>query len=178
MAPEPLHVDPEALRVAANGLLSAAKDIPAPPEPFNATGSDPLSQALAARIKAVEAPLIEGLPTTKADATQTAENVAKAAKAYEDTDRRLGDDIKRRTFPDPERNGQVRAAGFGTWKQEPPPVPVDPKNMTEAQARAAWTAVNDDIAQYSARCGRTFVLPSEGAAYNACVADRGPLLDR
>lgn len=99
MAPEPLHVDPEALRVAANGLLGAARDIPAPPEPFNVTGSDPLSQALAARTKAVEAPLIEGLPTTKADATQTAENVAKAANAYESTDQQLADKINKRTFP-------------------------------------------------------------------------------
>lgn len=61
----------------------------------------------------------------------------------------------------------------------PPPVPpVDPKDMTEAQARAEWDAVNNDIARWNARCGRTFVLPNEQAAYDICIADRVPLLER
>jgi hypothetical protein len=73
----------------------------------------------------------------------------------------------------------IHAVDSRTWKQDPQlPMPVDPKDMTEAEARAAWEAVNADMARYSARCGRTFVLPNEQAAYDACLADRGPLLDR
>lgn len=60
----------------------------------------------------------------------------------------------------------------------PPAPPVDPKDMAEAQARAAWDAVNHDIARWNARCGCTFALPDEQAAYDACIADRGPLLER
>lgn len=66
-----------------------------------------------------------------------------------------------------------------SWKQDPPsPMPGDPKDMTAVQARAAWDAVNADIARYNARCGRTFVLPNEQAAYDACIADKGSLLER
>lgn len=52
------------------------------------------------------------------------------------------------------------------------------KDMTAVQARAAWDAVNADIARYNARCGRTFVLPNEQAAYDACIADKGSLFER
>lgn len=66
-----------------------------------------------------------------------------------------------------------------SWKQDPPsPMPGDPKDMTAVQARAAWDAVNADIARYNARCGRTFVLPNEQAAYDACIADKGSLFER
>lgn len=57
-------------------------------------------------------------------------------------------------------------------------MPGDPKDMTAVQARAAWDAVNADIARYNARCGRTFVLPNEQAAYDACIADKGSLFER
>ncbi len=44
-------------------------------------------------------------------------------------------------------------------------MPGDPKDMTAVQARAAWDAVNADIARYNALMrGRTFVLPNEQAA--------------
>ncbi|WP_204806836.1 hypothetical protein [Mycobacterium riyadhense] len=76
------------------------------------------------------------------------------------------------------RRGAIQAVN-SRWKQEPRlPRPDDPKEMTEAQARAAWEAVNADIARYNARCGRTFVLPNEQPAYDACMADRGYLLER
>ncbi|SON63146.1 hypothetical protein MSIMFI_04676 [Mycobacterium simulans] len=76
------------------------------------------------------------------------------------------------------RRGAIHAVD-SHWKQDPQlPAPDDPKDMTEAQARAAWEAVNADIARYNARCGRTFVLPNEQAAYDACMAGRGPLLER
>ena len=47
------------------------------------------------------------------------------------------------TFPQtPPTNGQVRAVDNHTFKQDPPsPLPVDPKDMTEAEARAAWAGV-------------------------------------
>ncbi|MBV9321081.1 MAG: hypothetical protein JO106_14420 [Mycobacterium sp.] len=59
--------------------------------------------------------------------------------------------------------GTIRAVDNRTWKQDPsqPTPAVDPKDMTAAQARAAWDAVNGDIARWSARCGRTFILPNE-----------------
>jgi hypothetical protein len=84
------------------------------------------------------------------------------------------------TFPQtPPTNGQVRAVDSHTFKQDPPsPLPVDPKNMTEAEARAAWVAVNADINAWNARCGRTFVLPTEQGAYDSCMADKQPLLDK
>ncbi|HEY2087027.1 MAG TPA: hypothetical protein VGH54_13535 [Mycobacterium sp.] len=84
------------------------------------------------------------------------------------------------TFPQtPPTNGQVRAVDSHTFKQDPPsPLPVDPKDMTEAEARAAWAGVNADINAWNARCGRTFVLPTEQGAYDSCIADKQPLLDK
>lgn len=77
----------------------------------------------------------------------------------------------------PNHKGTTHAVDNHTWKQDPAS-PVDPKDMTEAEARAAWATVNADIADYNARCGRVFVLPNEQAAYNACVAAKGPLDER
>jgi hypothetical protein len=81
--------------------------------------------------------------------------------------------------PTPPTNGQVHAVDSRTFKQDPPsPLPVDPKDMTEAEARAAWAGVNADINAWNARCGRTFVLPTEQGAYDSCIADKQPLLDK
>ncbi|ORV09832.1 type VII secretion target [Mycobacterium celatum] len=99
MVPEPLQVDPERLAAAASLLLASAGEIPSAPAPQPVSGSDPLSQAIAAQAGKVEAPVTEGLPAVQKAATENVENVAKAAKAYEQTDQRLGDDINRRTFP-------------------------------------------------------------------------------
>jgi hypothetical protein len=83
------------------------------------------------------------------------------------------------TFPQtPPTNGQVRAVDNHTFKQDPPSLPVKPENMTADEARAAWTAVNADINAWNARCGRTFVLPTEQGAYDSCIADKQPLLDQ
>lgn len=74
---------------------------------------------------------------------------------------------------------RVRAVDNHTFKQNPPPsIPVDPKDMTAQQARAAWADINSEIGKYNARCGRTFILPTEQGAYDACIADKGPLLER
>lgn len=88
------------------------------------------------------------------------------------------------TFPQipapaiPPTGNPVRAADSHTFKQNPPPMPVDPQDMTAEQARAAWADINNEIGKYNARCGRTFVLPTEQGAYDACIADKGPLLER
>ncbi|RFZ66049.1 hypothetical protein CKW46_04730 [Mycobacterium liflandii] len=78
----------------------------------------------------------------------------------------------------PPMGNPVRAVDNRTFKQNPPPAPVDPKDMTAEEARAAWADINSEIGKYNARCGRTFVLPTEQGAYDACIADKGPLLDR
>jgi hypothetical protein len=83
------------------------------------------------------------------------------------------------TRPTPPTNGQVHAVDSRTFKQDPPsPWPVNPQDMTEAEARTAWAAVNADINAWNARCGRTFVIPTEQGAYDSCIADKQPLLDR
>lgn len=91
----------------------------------------------------------------------------------------------RDTFPQgpapnsPLQDNRVSAFDNHTFKQDPAPAPpVDPKDMTAEQARAAWDTVNSDIGKFNARCGRTFLLPNEQAAYDACIADKGPLLER
>ncbi|UMB68769.1 WXG100 family type VII secretion target [Mycobacterium paraterrae] len=82
------------------------------------------------------------------------------------------------TFPNiPSGNGQIHAVDNRTFKQDPS-LPVNPKDMTEAEARAAWAAVNADINAWNARCGRTFILPTEQSGYDSCIADKQPLLDR
>jgi hypothetical protein len=77
----------------------------------------------------------------------------------------------------PPINGQIRALDNGGFKQDPP-LPVDPKDMTAAQARAAWAEVNAEIQAWNARCGVENVGPLPPAQYSACVASRGPLLER
>lgn len=82
------------------------------------------------------------------------------------------------TFPKaPSTNGQVRAVDSHTFKQEPA-FSVRPEDMTEAEARAAWTEVNAELNAWNARCGRTFILPTEQGAYDSCLADKQPLLDK
>jgi hypothetical protein len=84
------------------------------------------------------------------------------------------------TFPQtPPTNGQVRAVDNHTFKQDPPsPLPVDPKDMTAAEAQAAWAEVNAEIKAWNARCGVENVGPLPPAQYSACMASRGPLVER
>ena len=84
--PGELRVDTTPLATGGQGLLSAAGDIPEPPASFTATGTDALSTILNARTQAMEAPLIAGLPVTKADALRTAQNIIRAAARYEGVD--------------------------------------------------------------------------------------------
>jgi hypothetical protein len=83
------------------------------------------------------------------------------------------------TFPQtPPTNGQVRAVDSRTFKQAPTPLPVDPKDMTAQEAQAAWAEVNAEIKAWNARCGVENVGPLPPALYSACLASRGPLLER
>jgi hypothetical protein len=89
------------------------------------------------------------------------------------------------TFPQipapvaPPTNSSVHAVDNRTFKQVPPqPLPVDPKDMTADEARAEWAKVNADIQAWNARCGVENVGPLPPAQYSACVASRGPLLER
>jgi hypothetical protein len=87
------------------------------------------------------------------------------------------------TFPQtpqtPPTNGQVRAVDSRSFKQEPPsPLPVDPKDMTAQEAQAAWAEVNAEIKAWNARCGLENVGPLPPAQYSACMASRGPLVER
>jgi hypothetical protein len=60
----------------------------------------------------------------------------------------------------------------------PPPMPVDPQDMSAEQAIAAWAEVNAEIRAWNARCGVENVGPLPPAQYNACIASRAPLLER
>ena len=83
----------------------------------------------------------------------------------------------RDTFPP--TASSVHAVDNRTFKQDPPPSsPVDPKDMTADEARAEWAKVNADIQAWNARCGVENVGPLPPAQYSACVASRGPLLER
>lgn len=90
-------------------------------------------------------------------------------------------------------NGGVQMLGFGPpglvpapaapsfplpRDPTPPPMPVDPKDMSAEQALAEWAEVNAEIRAGNARCGVENVGPLPPAQYNACIASRGPLLER
>src|SRR5215510_11689793 len=88
-----LRVDTAPLATGGQGLSNAARDIPEPPVPFTATGADALSTILNARTQAIEAPLIAGMPVTKAEALRTAQNIIQAAAKYEGVDQQLADQV-------------------------------------------------------------------------------------
>jgi hypothetical protein len=91
--PGELRVDTAPLASGGQGLLSAAGDIPLPPVPFTAVGGDALSTILNTRTQAIEAPLIAGMPVTKAEALRTAQNIIQAAAKYEGVDQNLADQV-------------------------------------------------------------------------------------
>jgi hypothetical protein len=93
LMPGDLRVDTAPLATGGQGLLSAAGDIPEPPVPFTATGADALSTILNSRTQLMEAPLIAGMPVTKADALRTAQNIIQAAAKYEGMDQQLADQV-------------------------------------------------------------------------------------
>jgi hypothetical protein len=92
-----LRVDPEELAAGGRGLETAAANIPEPLAPFTSTGTDALSTILNTLTQAKEAPLITGMPETKAEALATARKVVAAAERYEQSDQQIADDIRRAT---------------------------------------------------------------------------------
>src|SRR6476469_4553658 len=96
--PGELRVDTAPLASGGQGLLSAAGDIPLPQVPCTAAGGDALSTILNARTQAIEAPLIAGMPVTKAEALRTAQNIMQAAGIYERVDRQVADQILKVLF--------------------------------------------------------------------------------
>ena len=110
--PGELRVDTTPLATEGQGLLSAAGDIPQPPVPFTATGADALSTILNARTQAMEAPLIAGLPVTKAEALRTAQNIIQAAAKYEGVDQQLADQVLK-ALSELEGAERVGAGGVG-----------------------------------------------------------------
>jgi hypothetical protein len=113
--PGELRVDTAPLASGGQGLFSAAGDIPPPPVPFTAGGGDALSTILNARTQAIEAPLIAGIPVTKAEALRTAQNVIQAAGIYERVDQQLADQILKALFgiEGAEGAGAAEASGAG-----------------------------------------------------------------
>ena len=96
--PGELRVDTAPLANGGQGLLGAAGNIPLSPVPFTAVGGDALSTILNARTQAIEAPLIAGMPVTKAEALRTAQNIMQAAGIYERVDQQLADQILKALF--------------------------------------------------------------------------------
>ena len=88
-----LRVNPPALTAGASGLESGANAIPEPPAPFTSTGTDALSAILNSLTQAKEAPLITGMPATKAEALATAQKIFQAAGMYEQSDQQIADDV-------------------------------------------------------------------------------------
>jgi ESX secretion-associated protein EspJ len=108
--PGELRVDTAPLASGGQGLLGAAGDIPLPPVPFTAAGADALSTILNARTRAIEAPLIAGMPVTKAEALRTAQNIIQAARMYEGADQQLADQVLKALA---EMEGAESAGGTG-----------------------------------------------------------------
>ncbi len=107
--PAPLSVDPDQLAAAGGELASAAADLPPAPPPFMPVGTDPLSAAIIGQIPAVEGPVMTELPAVKTQATETANNVVNAAKAYATTDQQLGGQISQEM----QNPASAAAAGSG-----------------------------------------------------------------
>ena len=88
-----MKVNPGELAAGGRGLEEAANGIPEPLAPFTATGTDALSTILATLTQEKEAPLITGLPATKAEALATAQNIVTAAGMYERSDLQIATDV-------------------------------------------------------------------------------------
>jgi len=88
-----LRVNPPDLSDGASGLERGANAIPEPPAPFTSTGTDALSAILNTLTQEKEAPLIAGMPVTKAEALATAQKILQAAGMYEQSDQQIADDV-------------------------------------------------------------------------------------
>ncbi|MBS4728047.1 hypothetical protein MSM1_06675 [Mycobacterium sp. SM1] len=178
MAPAELRVDTGVLANEGNGLLRAAEEIPAAPEPFTAVGADPLSEALSARVQAAVAPLISGLPKTKADAAKTAGQVVAAADRYETTDKQLADEITKRLQQMPQpgsgapSGGAAPAVGAGGGAGAPgapaaagdaPGAPAGVDALSAADPVGAGSGAADQLGQLGDMMGTPVDMATQAA---------------
>jgi hypothetical protein len=109
----PLTVDPELLERYGNQLLTAAGGLPEAPPPFTVTGTDPMSQAIADKLPAMEGGIQDGLPQLKDQASATASTIVSAAGQYQSADQQNATDIKKHQFDSAGGPGGGSGAGGG-----------------------------------------------------------------
>ena len=156
-----LRVDTVPLANGGQGLLGAAGNIPLPPVPFTAVGGDALSTILNARTQAMEAPLIAGMPVTKAEALRTAQNVLQAAGIYERVDQQLADEILKALFGAPDGSSGAGAAGAGGVGGGVAGTP--------ASAAAAGATPAAGAAQQAGQLGQMMGMPMQMASQAAQI---------
>ena len=164
--PGELRVDTTPLATEGQGLLSAAGDIPQPPVPFTATGADALSTILNARTQAMEAPLIAGMPVTKAEALRTAQNIMQAAGMYERVDQQMADQILKALFgiEGAEGPGAAGAGGAGGSASG-----VAEAAGTPASAAATGANSAGGAAQQAGQMGQMMGMPMQMAQQAAQI---------
>lgn len=164
--PGELRVDTTPLASGGQGLLNAADDIPEPPVPFTAVGGDALSTILNARTQAMEAPLVAGMPVTKAEALRTAQNIMQAAGIYERVDQELADRILEALFgiEGAEGAGAAGAGGAGGGA-------VGAAGTAGAPSGAATTAATPaaGAAQQAGQMGQMAGMPMQMAQQAAQI---------
>lgn len=157
-----LRVDPIPLAKESQGLVGAASGLPLPPAPFTAAGADALSTILNIRLQALEAPLIAGLPVTKAEAMRTAQNILLAAGIYERVDQQLADDILKALFGMPDGTPDTPGAGgAGGGVAGTAGVP--------ASAATAGATPASDATQQAGQLGQMMGMPMQAAAQAAQI---------
>jgi hypothetical protein len=164
--PGELRVDTAPLASGGQGLLSAAGDIPLAPVPFTAAGGDALSTILNARTQAMEAPLIAGMPVTKAEALRTAQNIMQAAGMYERVDQQMADQILKALFgiEGAEGPGAAGAGGAGEAGGGAAGVAGAPASAATAGATPAAGA-----AQQAGQMGQMMGMPMQMASQAAQI---------
>ena len=162
--PGELRVDTAPLASGGQGLLSAAGDIPLPPVPFMAVGGDALSTILNARTQAIEAPLIAGMPVTKAEALRTAQNIMQAAGIYERVDQQMADQILKALLGIDGTEG-AGAAGSGGGGG------AGVAGAAGAPANAAMAGANPaaGVAQQAGQMGQMMGMPMQMASQAAQI---------
>ncbi|OBF44328.1 hypothetical protein A5719_07630 [Mycolicibacterium peregrinum] len=91
---EGFNVSPADVRAQGAAMESSADRIPDPPDPFTGPGTDELSLALHEKTQQMEAPFINGLRQTRADAQATARNIQTAADKYEKADQDVAGQVQ------------------------------------------------------------------------------------
>jgi ESX secretion-associated protein EspJ len=109
----PLKVDPELLERYGNQLLTAAGGLPEAPPPFTVTGTDPMSQAIADKLPAMEGAIQDELPKLKQQALDTASKIVSAAGQYQRTDDQLAAQYEKHQFDSAGAPGGRGGAGGG-----------------------------------------------------------------